>query len=146
MAESNGMRIMRVFPRRTNATPISVDLLNGAGTRILEHGRELLGGGRNNAMTGKEIIEKYLKENGFDGFCGNGCGCTHGDLMPCEYGGKDCVPAFLYRPIKNAETNCLDFKKCEVLYNGCLYQGDFDDILSEENRQCTCRYKPESGE
>jgi hypothetical protein len=95
-------------------------------------------------MTAKEIIEKHLKENGFDGLCGDECGCALGDLMPCEYGGKDCVPAFLYNPIKDAETKCLDFRKCEALYGGCMYQSDFDDILLEEDRQCACRYKLEN--
>jgi hypothetical protein len=90
-------------------------------------------------MTVEEIIEKYLKENGFDGLAGDCCGCALGDFMPCECGGKDCVPAFLYIPVENAETNCPDFRKCEVLYSGCLYQGDFDDILSEGDRQCACQ-------
>jgi hypothetical protein len=95
-------------------------------------------------MTVKEIIEKHLKENGFDGLSGDCCGCALGDLMPCECGGKYCVPAFLYTPIENAETNCPDFRKCEALYSGCMYQGCFDDILSKEDRQCACRKIPGS--
>lgn len=40
-------------------------------------------------MTVKEIVTKYLRENGFDGLCeGNcsdeGCGCLLPDLAPCE--------------------------------------------------------------
>jgi hypothetical protein len=96
-------------------------------------------------MTGKEIIEKYLKENGFDGLCGGYCcGCTLDDLIPCEFGVKDCVPAFLYKPVEDAETQCPDYDKCKYGYSGCLHQGGFDNILSKEDRQCACRHRPMS--
>ncbi len=48
-------------------------------------------------MTVKEIIEKYLKENGFDGlFNSDGeCGCLLDDFMPCDSGGvQDCEPGY----------------------------------------------------
>lgn len=43
-------------------------------------------------MTIKEIVEKYLTENGFDGLCHAyvGCGCRIGDLMPCDEPGVNC--------------------------------------------------------
>ena len=49
-------------------------------------------------MSIKEIIEKYLKENGYDGLCNPdiscGCGLKEG-LFPCEgdYSVLDCVAA-----------------------------------------------------
>jgi len=47
-------------------------------------------------MTVSEIIEKYLKENGYDGLYNlNGeCGCEIDDLIPCmDYCG-DCKPGY----------------------------------------------------
>ena len=46
-------------------------------------------------MTVREIIEKYLKENEFDGLCGDDCGCPIDDLMPCMCDSMDsCVPGY----------------------------------------------------
>lgn len=58
----------------------------------------------NEAPTAKEIVEDYLRVNGYDGLCDPdaGCGCGLDDLCPCgvEIGG--CVPAYLVRK------NCAD--------------------------------------
>ena len=36
-------------------------------------------------MTAKEIIEKHLRDNGFDGLTdGDECSCLLDDLIPCE--------------------------------------------------------------
>jgi len=49
-------------------------------------------------MTILEIVEKYLKENEFDGLCNSNsqCACKLDDLMPCEceYVGE-CSPGYL---------------------------------------------------
>lgn len=49
-------------------------------------------------MTVKEIIEKYLKDNGFDGLYNpedkEGCGCELGDLCPCEEDFGECKPGY----------------------------------------------------
>ena len=46
-------------------------------------------------MTIKDIIEKYLRENGYDGLAGEDCGCGLDDLGPCgEPFPADCVPAY----------------------------------------------------
>jgi hypothetical protein len=46
-------------------------------------------------MTVKDIIEKYLRENGYDGLAGEDCGCGLDDLAPCcEPIPADCVPAY----------------------------------------------------
>ena len=46
-------------------------------------------------MNCKEIVEKYLKDNGYDGIAGEECGCVIGDLMPCGEFGYDCVPGYI---------------------------------------------------
>ncbi len=44
-------------------------------------------------ITVTEIVIKYLRENGFDGLCGDECGCGIEDLAPCQEGWSECVPA-----------------------------------------------------
>jgi hypothetical protein len=47
-------------------------------------------------MTVKQIIEQYLRDNGFDGLAGDECGCMLRDLMPCECADFErCVPGRL---------------------------------------------------
>lgn len=41
-------------------------------------------------MTVKEIIVKYLKDNGCDGLCYEDCGCEIDDLFPCERVNGSC--------------------------------------------------------
>jgi hypothetical protein len=41
------------------------------------------------------IIEKYLKDNGYDGLCKEDCGCKLDDLAPCGIDYSNCVPAYL---------------------------------------------------
>jgi len=40
-----------------------------------------------------EIVELWLKENGYDGLCDSDeeCGCLAGDLAPCCHLGEHCV-------------------------------------------------------
>jgi len=44
-----------------------------------------------------EIVEKHLKENGYDGlFNDDQCGCAIGkDFMPCDQPSQDCEPGYL---------------------------------------------------
>ena len=46
-------------------------------------------------MTVREIVVAWLKENGHDGLCTDGCGCGVDDLIPCGDGFASCVPAKL---------------------------------------------------
>jgi len=42
-----------------------------------------------------DIVKKYLEENGYEGLCGEECGCELADLFPC--GGDwalECVPGY----------------------------------------------------
>ena len=46
-------------------------------------------------MTVKEIVKKYLEENGFDGLYCDDCGCKTDDLIPCDNEGcLDCQPGY----------------------------------------------------
>ena len=45
-------------------------------------------------MTVKDIVIKYLKDNGFDGLCYEDCGCDIDDLAPCWNNYEDCQPAY----------------------------------------------------
>jgi hypothetical protein len=47
-------------------------------------------------MTAREIIEKYLKDNGYDGLCNSDveCGCDLDELAPCDSNMLDCEPAY----------------------------------------------------
>ena len=52
-------------------------------------------------ITVKDILEAFLKANGFDGLYspeGDTCACRMDDLMPCngDWGGcGDCLPGYL---------------------------------------------------
>ena len=46
-------------------------------------------------MTVKEIVEKYLKDNGFDGLYQDDiCGCLSNDLAPCCESFITCCPGY----------------------------------------------------
>jgi hypothetical protein len=36
------------------------------------------------ANTVREIVDEWLRDNGYDGLAGDDCGCIVGDLFPCE--------------------------------------------------------------
>lgn len=42
----------------------------------------------------KNILEQWLKENGYDGLYRESCGCQVGDLMPCDEPGADCKAGY----------------------------------------------------
>ena len=42
----------------------------------------------------QSILYDYLKANGFDGLCGECCGCGLDSLMVCDYPRPDCEPAY----------------------------------------------------
>ncbi len=48
-------------------------------------------------MTVSEIVAKYLLENGYDGLCCDGCGCSIADLFVCENMNPSCQPAYAHR-------------------------------------------------
>ena len=61
-------------------------------------------------MTVKDIIKKYLEDNGYDGLCNEICGCGLDDFMPCGLFACDssvigCKPAYKHK--------CPGHEKCE---------------------------------
>jgi len=62
-------------------------------------------------MTAKDIIIKYLKENGYDGLCdGDQCGCGINDTFPCDcIDGDNCQPAY-----KRYCINCDFNDDCDI--------------------------------
>ena len=45
-------------------------------------------------MNVREIVQKYLKENGFDGIYNDECACLTDDLAPCSESMDDCEPGY----------------------------------------------------
>jgi len=46
-------------------------------------------------MTIRKIVAEWLHANGYTGLCGDECGCSLADLMPCD-GVDDCTPGYLH--------------------------------------------------
>jgi hypothetical protein len=90
-------------------------------------------------MTCKDIIEKYLIDNGFDGLCGDECGCSMDDFMPCEGLCGDCFPAYEYE-IKQGKT-CKDCA-CDCPFGSDL--SDYDCIYYPEDLPIKCRVNEKS--
>jgi len=85
-----------------------------------EKGRE-----RGVIMTVRDIIEKYLKENKYDGLFNsdNECSCNLSDLIPCG-----CNDDFM-----ECEPGCFqDCKECQYKdeNNKCIY--DFEKCIGEK--------------
>jgi len=54
---------------------------------------------KDESKTVRDIIESYLRDNGFDGLCepDTECGCGLDDLAPCGGIIQDCHPAYRIR-------------------------------------------------
>jgi len=48
-------------------------------------------------MNAKEIIEEYLRANGFNGLWNHECGCSDDFLMPCGGDFSQCKPGHTVR-------------------------------------------------
>lgn len=57
-----------------------------------------------------QMVRMYLERNGYEGLCGDECGCELADLMPCggEYA-MDCVGGH--------KTDCTCDDGCDNLYS-----------------------------
>jgi hypothetical protein len=70
-------------------------------------------------VTVREIVQEYLKKNGYDGLHSHaednryaGCGCGIDDLMmDCGFQCDDCEPAYLHSLFGCVK--CLDYSECE---------------------------------
>ena len=62
-------------------------------------------------VTVKEILKKYLNDNGFDGLYYPGeCACKKDDLAPCDNLNMGCKPGYL-QECKAGNENC-EFDWC----------------------------------
>jgi len=59
------------------------------------------------------IIIDYLKENGYDGLCGEDCGCGIDDPFVCGEINEDCNAAYEH---KKPDCNNCDVIDCETRY------------------------------
>jgi hypothetical protein len=75
----------------------------------------------------REIIEKYLRDNGYAGLCAEECGCGLDDFMPCSGEWQlDCKPAYAVKCPKD---------KCEN-YEGCILGNeDGEQICYQEGKK-----------
>ena len=63
-----------------------------------------------------DIIEKYLKDNGYDGLCTDDCGCHLGDLIPCySQGVLDCVPGYKISAAEARKRFQGTFEHCDFI-------------------------------
>jgi hypothetical protein len=68
-------------------------------------------------MNLREIIKKHLEDNGFDGLCGEGCGCQTSELFWCEHPNMDdCQPG--YKITCPGEDKCLISEDCPAPESG----------------------------
>jgi hypothetical protein len=70
-------------------------------------------------ITVKQILEKWLKENGYDGLATANCGCGLDDLIPCDGDGIwNCNAAYKEPCKKDPMVNCFvlergKYKNCD---------------------------------
>jgi hypothetical protein len=56
----------------------------------------------------KEIIKKYLEENGYDGLYNDECGCSKDDLFPCDFSPDFCEPGYKC----HCDKHCDEYSEC----------------------------------
>lgn len=69
-------------------------------------------------MNVREIIIKYLDENGFDGLVNPGlCGCSKDEICLCEgINDNECQPAY-----KRCCVVCSQKRNCELYSDGAMF-------------------------
>ena len=57
-----------------------------------------------------ELVAGWLKENGYDGLCCEGCGCGNADIMPCGELSNliACEPAFYHKQTETYEPEAAE--------------------------------------
>ena len=60
-------------------------------------------------MDVKQILEKWLKDNGYGGLYSEGCGCKIGELVLCDNDCSECEPGFV-------------ITKKDIICNGCEWE------------------------
>lgn len=67
-------------------------------------------------MTVADIVRKYLTDNGYDGLCTDGCGCSLDEFMPCcSDGVPDCVPAYRVSEERARELGYYIMESCDFV-------------------------------
>jgi len=62
-------------------------------------------------MNVKEIVRKWLQENGYTGLYGDDCGCEIADLMPCDSEDAiNCKAGYKVKCTKDCEHD-FDYKE-----------------------------------
>ncbi len=80
-------------------------------------------------MNVAEIVIQYLKDNGFDGLCGGGCGCGLDDLQPCAEDFSDCKPG--YKTIANCP-ECDSENFCDGATGEICYRTEKPAVTKEQ--------------
>ena len=69
-------------------------------------------------MNIKEIVEQYLRDNGYTGLCGFECGCGLDNLMPCNAPDiSECVAAYKHTIDCNCDI-CVRYREIGEIF--CL--------------------------
>lgn len=63
-----------------------------------------------------DIIKEYLEKNGYTALCGDDCGCSLDDFMPC--GGDNCMSC-----TAGYKNDCI---KCEKRDECDIYDSSYD--------------------
>lgn len=71
-------------------------------------------------MIVKDILKKWLKDNGYDGLCARECGCGLREFMPCSCDGiQDCRPAYFAPCSRQRRRTCELGGDCPSYIVGC---------------------------
>jgi hypothetical protein len=76
-------------------------------------------------VTIREIIVEYLRQHGYDGLCGDSCGCGLDDLAPCGGDPMDCQPAHR----RKADCEACD-SVCDAAGEGEWCYGTEKDVIA----------------
>ena len=84
----------------------------------------------NNNPNGSELLEKALRDAGFDGlYEPSECACLIGDLAPCEGNPLKCIAGYRH----NYDPECDKCSDCEI-----------GDCGRDKNSWCICNVKEKS--
>lgn len=81
----------------------------------------------------KEVIQEGLDAAGFDGLCGDECGCYGKDLLCCGQPGPDCYAAYAFECFRCAKAETCDLH---------IYDGEpMDWVCSTGKHFCSPDYQ-----
>ena len=68
----------------------------------------------------KKILQKWLKDNGYDGLAMKDCGCGLDDLIPCGNSFEDCIPA-RKQMCSDCKLGIVDCEFEHISFQGCYF-------------------------